>query len=62
MVEEFEVKYISGEFAEGQEVTLLINGTEVTRKVRYNSMDGLYVVYKNMKYFHSECDFSKYYE
>ena len=62
MTKGIEVKYISGDFAEGQEVTLLINGTEVTRKVRYNSMDGLYVVYKNMKYFHSECDFSKYYE
>lgn len=62
MVEGFEVKYISGNFAEGQEVTLLINGIEVTRKVRYSRMDGLYVVYKNMKYFHSECDFSKYYE
>jgi uncharacterized protein YacL (UPF0231 family) len=61
-VERFDVKYISGDFAEGQEVTLLINGTEVTRKVRYNNMDGLYVMYKNMKYFHSECDFSKYYE
>ena len=62
MTEGIEVKYISGDFAEGQEVTLLINGTEVTRKVRYSRMDGLYVVYKNMKYFHSECDFNKYYE
>ena len=62
MAEGIDVKYVSGDFAEGQEVTLLINGTEVTRKARYNSMDGLYVVYKNMKYFHSKCYFSKYYE
>lgn len=62
MTEGIDVKYVSGDFAEGQEVTLLINGTKVTRKVRYSGMDGLYVVYKNMKYFHSECDFSKYYE
>lgn len=62
MVEGTEVKYISGDFSEGQEVTLLINGIEVTRKVRYSRMDGLYVVYKNMKYFHSECDFSEFYK
>lgn len=49
-----EVKYISGNFAEGQEVTLSINGTEVTRKVRWNKADGLYIVYKNRKYFEYE--------
>ena len=54
MMEGIEVKYISGEFFEGQEVTLSINGIEVTRKVRYNKMDGLYIVYKNRKYFQYE--------
>lgn len=54
---ENEVKYIRGEFFEGQEVTLSINGTEVTRKVRYNKMDGLYIVYKNRKYFQYETIF-----
>lgn len=55
--EEITVKYIRGEFFEGQEVTLSINGTEVTRKVRYNKMDGLYIVYKNRKYFQYETKF-----
>ena len=54
MMEGIEVKYISGDFFEGQIVTLSINGTEITRKVKNNKMDGLYIVYKNRKYFQYE--------
>lgn len=38
-------------FYEGGEVTLILSGKEITRKV-YDSKDGLYVNFKNHKLFY----------
>jgi hypothetical protein len=46
---------------QGGKVTLEIDGKEVERVVRYNQADGLYIVYKNYKYFEYECDYTDYY-
>lgn len=51
------IKYISGSFTEGNSVTLSIEGKEVTRKVRYNNNDGLYIVCDNTKYFEYEVEY-----
>lgn len=51
------MKFISGKFLENEEVTVEINGKIITRKVRYNRADGLYIMYKNMKYFEYECEY-----
>ena len=56
------MQYIDVEFFEGGKVTVEIDGKTVSRTVRYNGIDGLYIVYKNRKYFEYECDYSKYYE
>lgn len=53
--------FVSGSFTEGQKVTVLINGKEVTRNVKYNRRDGLYIIYDNAKYFESEIDYDDYY-
>ena len=50
------MKKIKGEFFEGQTVTVEIDGQPVERKVRYNRPDGLYIVYKNRKYFEYELE------
>lgn len=55
------IKFIKGDMVEGGKVTLEINGKEVERVVRYNQTDGLYIVYKNYKYFEYECDYTDYY-
>lgn len=51
------VKYISGKFLENEYVALEIEGKTITRKVRYNRADGLYIVYQNRKYFEYECEY-----
>lgn len=48
------MKIISGRFLENQKVKVLINGIEIERKVRFNKQDGLYITYKNRKYFEYE--------
>lgn len=50
------MKKIAGEFFEGQTVTVEIDGRPVERKVRFNRTDGLYIVYKNTKYFEYELE------
>ena len=53
------MKFISGKFFENQYVTVEIDGEIITRKVRYNHADGLYIMYKNYKYFEFECEYWK---
>lgn len=48
------MKIISGRFLENQKVKALIDGVEVERKVCFNKQDGLYITYKNKKYFEYE--------
>ena len=48
------VEIVKGRFLEGENVTVKIDGIEVTRKVKYNRADGLYIIYKNRKYFEYE--------
>lgn len=40
--------------SQGKKVTVKIDGIEVTWKVKYNCVDGLYIIYKNRKYFEYE--------
>lgn len=56
------MKFIKGDMIEGGKVTIEINGKQIERIVRYNHMDGLYIVYKNCKYFEYECDYSEFYK
>lgn len=51
------MKVIDGYFLENQSVTIEIDGKQVERKVRYNRADGLYIVYKNRKYFEYEFEY-----
>ena len=48
------MKIISGRFLENQKVKVLVDGVEIERKVRFNRQDGLYITYKNRKYFEYE--------
>ena len=50
------MKLVKGGFFEGETITVEIDGKQIERKVRYNRMDGLYIVYKNMKYFKYELE------
>ena len=52
-----EMKYISIKFLENEQVTVKIDGKIITRKVRYNRADGLYIIYKKRKYFEYECEY-----
>ena len=45
---------VSGYFVKGQTVTVIINGEQISRKVHWNSTDGLYIMYNGMKYFEYE--------
>ena len=56
------MKFIKGDMIEGGKITIEIDGKQIERIVRYNHMDGLYIVYKNRKYFEYECDYSDYYK
>ena len=51
------MKYISGNFLEGKSVTVEIDEKQITRKVKYNRADGLYIIYQNRKYFEYECEY-----
>lgn len=53
------MKFISGKFLENQYVTVEIDEEIITRKVRYNHVNGLYIMYKNYKYFEFECEYWK---
>ena len=56
------MEYVKGDFFQGQMVTVRIDGEEIERKVRYNNSDGLYIVYRNRKYFEYECNYDEYYK
>lgn len=56
------IKFISGDMVEGGRITVEIDGIKIERVVRYNHMDGLYVIFKNSKYFEYECDYSDFYK
>lgn len=45
---------INGVFIEGEKVTVVIDGKQITRTVKYNRTDGLYIVYQNRRYFEYE--------
>ena len=51
------MKYIKGKFLEDEKVTVEIDGKQIERKVKYNRMDGLYIIYQNRKYFEYECNY-----
>lgn len=48
------MEIVKGRFLEGEKVTVKIEGVEITRKVKYNRADGLYIIYQNRKYFEYE--------
>lgn len=56
------MKFIKGDMIEGGKVTVEINGKQIERIVKYNHMDGLYIMYQNRKYFEYECDYSEFYK
>lgn len=56
------MKFIKGDMIEGGKVTVEIDGKQIERVVRYNHMDGLYIMYQNKKYFEYECDYSDFYK
>ena len=56
------MKLIKGMFIEGKKVYVEIDGKKIERTVRYNNADGLYIMYKNSKYFEYECDYSEIYK
>lgn len=58
---EHTIKLINGYVAEGGKITVEINGKQISRVVRYNHADGLYIVYKNYKYFEYEFDYTEFY-
>lgn len=43
------MKILAGEWKWDEKVTLEIDGKVITRKVKYGSLDGLYITYKNEK-------------
>lgn len=52
---------LSGNFYEGETITVSIDGNVISRKVKYSNKDGLYIMYKNRKQFEYECDYTKVY-
>lgn len=50
------IKYIAGEFFEGENVTIELDGKHYTRRVRYRSDCGLYIIINNTMYFEYECE------
>ena len=56
------MEIVKGRFLEGEKVTVKIEGVEITRKVKYNRADGLYIIYQNRKYFEYECNYDEYYK
>ena len=53
---------LSGNFYEGETITVNIDGNVISRKVKYNNKDGLYIMYKKRKQFEYECDYTKVYK
>lgn len=53
---------LSGNFYEGEMITVNIDGNIISRKVKYNNKDGLYIMYKNKKRFEYECDYTEVYK
>lgn len=51
------IKVIGGYFHEGEKVKLDIDGKIIERVVKYNKTDGLYIIYKNGKYFEYEVEY-----
>lgn len=51
------MKVLEGRFLENQWARVSIEGNHYTRKVRYNKMDGLYIVVDNRKYFEYEAEY-----
>lgn len=49
------MNYISGDFYEGEFVTVEFQGKVYRRKVRYSRFNGLYIVIKGWIFFESEC-------
>lgn len=58
---EQEQLYTLTEWIEGQEVTVLLEGSVFKRVVRYSRKNGLYIVINNYNYFEYEADYSLYY-
>ena len=56
------IKLVKGGFFEGKTITIEIDGKQMERKVKYNRMDGLYIVYQNRKYFEYECNYDECYK
>lgn len=56
------MKFIKGDMVQGGKVTVEIDGELIERVVKYNHADGLYIMYKNRKYFEYECDYTEYYK
>lgn len=56
------MKLLKGNFYENELITIEIDGKQIERKVKYNRMDGLYIIYQNRKYFEYECDYSEIYK
>lgn len=48
------MKIIEGLFFKGDFVTVEIKGIKIKRKVKYNRLDGLYILFNNMMYFEYE--------
>ena len=51
------MEIVKGRFLEGEKVIVKIDGKQIERKVKYNRMDGLYIIYQNRKYFEYECNY-----
>lgn len=44
-------------FYEGEKARIILQGKEYRRRVRYNRMDGLYIVIQGRKYFEYEGEY-----
>lgn len=54
---DYAFRYISGDFYEGEMVTVEFKGKQYTRRVRYRSDCGLYIVINNTMLFEYECEY-----
>lgn len=51
------LQFISGNFLEGQKVTVKLNDKIYTRVVRYRKIEGLYIIIDNRMYFEYEVEY-----
>lgn len=51
------MKVISGRFIENEKICVEIDGEQIERKVKYNRQCGLYIMYRNKKYFEYEFEY-----